>query len=191
MIVLIRISLTEKSVTGARTRVIYFRCGVRKQEDRSGEARKKKQALHRATSFCGECGLCPPVTRWGIFWKSGEGSLISQDSSPWSNGFCRSCPNSHQFLQAEPAPSASGRARGRNEKQEDKPKGDWMLEMLLQAELTPSCTDSDKGVLQSWKGACYSPWIPIMPFSVSLSSISKWILSRRLSVLWNQNSVWN
>ena len=69
MIVLIRSSLTEKSVTGARTQVIYFRCGCRKQEERRGEARIMKLALHRATHFCGECGLSPPVTRLGILWK--------------------------------------------------------------------------------------------------------------------------
>lgn len=69
MIVLIRISLTEKSVTGARTQVIYFRCGFRKQEEKRGEARKMKRALYRATYFCGECGLRPPVTSLGILWK--------------------------------------------------------------------------------------------------------------------------
>lgn len=43
MIVLIRISLTAKSVTGARTQVIYFRCGFRKQEAESVEARKNEE----------------------------------------------------------------------------------------------------------------------------------------------------
>lgn len=176
MIVLIRISLTAKSVTGARTQVICFRCGFKKQEEWSGESRKKNEACTTELLTSVESGVS--VLQWPSgepcgkclrqsFKKGGEGSLNSQDSPPWSNGNFRGCPNPYQFIQAEPAPTASGKAWGRNKKQEDKPKGDWTLEILCLTSLAwhpaAAMSDSAKGVLQGWKGICYNQWTSYTP----------------------------
>lgn len=51
-------------------------------------------------------------------------------------------------------PALQGKPEAEIKKQEDKPKGDWMLEMLLQAELTPSCSHVrfGQGCVEELKG---------------------------------------
>lgn len=119
--------------------------------------------------------------------KEGERkeAFNSQDCPPWSHSYFIGSSHPYQFIQAELAPMASGRAWGRNKKQEDNQGVTGCLKCsALQAQ-----PDMQQQLSQSQPRVCCQAdsriWdnqeTPLLPLPcVVKQDKQKWILDKRL-----------